>query len=619
MCGIAGYVGEGTTEALQRMVAALAHRGPDDEGFFEGPGIGLGMRRLAIIDGAHSRQPMRDEVTGAVLVYNGELYNYIELRETLEQAGERFGTRGDTEVVLRSLLHWGAEAVDRFNGMFAFALWDMRRGHLLLGRDHFGQKPLYWCRMDDGGLAFASEIDALFVGGFRHRDLRHEVIPKFFNFPYIAAPDTMYRGIHALPPGHLLTWQGGEVQVRRYWQPQFVPPERRADGDVIARGRELLLRAVERHLRCDVPYGVMLSGGIDSNLITSLAQNFSPHRLRTFTIGYETSGHLPWPGDETITARASSDYYETVHQERRVDARVFVRQLPRILRSMNTPTGDGFNAYFASALAADGVTVALSGTGADELLGGYPWFREARAIVDGQGIRAGWRRWRLVGDWSRPDRASLPRLLGRLRSVFGPEELRGLLPWLHDLEGAVHADPVLDGVEDPVDAMSLAMLQRELPEMLLRDVDAMSMAHSLEVRLPFLDRDFVEFCLGIDATWRVRNGRGKHLLRAIGEDHLPSHTLEGLKQGFIFPLDRWLAEEFRHGVESILSDLRLAHTGVISTTAAKREYDRFLRSNRPYRYQRIWNILVLELWYRTHFFERDAGFALMPGASDDAR
>ena len=616
MCGIAGLVSARPGEfrrPVQAMVTALTHRGPDDEGLevlgsAAGSGtVLLGARRLAILDrSAAGHQPMREPQTGSWLVYNGETYNFAALRASFG-TGVAWRSSGDTEVLLQSYRRDGLEAFARWQGMFAAAVWDAPRQRLVLVRDRLGIKPLYYWQ-GDGLLLFASEVRALLASGLIPRRVSPDGVSGYLAFGAAQDPLTLIEGIRAVPPGHSAVVEAGRVSLRPYWRwPSAEGQATRApEAETVEALCARFAETVALHLVSDVPVGVFLSGGVDSTLVAALAQRASRAPLSTWTVSFRAPG-----ADEGPQAAAAARALGTQHHEIAMGAAELQRLLPDALRAMDQPTIDGVNTYAVSrALRAGGLTVALSGLGGDELFGGYSTFRRslwcqqvpaplrraAAAALTAADPRLDRReRWPLLGDW-----AAVGHPLPALRCVFSPaaaarvtERSSRALPTIpRDLLAA-------SAGYDPTTQVSLLELSSYLPNTLLRDTDMMSMAHGLEIRVPYLDHRFVEWVLQIPGP--VKTGKvPKALLRAVLRRVVPSVTPLAVKQGFVVPLAAWLrrAPALRGEVEAVVQDadgwrrLGLAPAGV------RQVWREFLAGRRGW--AQPWALVVLRRWMETY-------------------
>lgn len=566
MCGIAGVVSVrpgAFRAAVQAMLDAMTHRGPDDEGLavLEPPDVTgtvvLGSRRLAILDRSPAgHQPMQDPQRRHWIVYNGEVYNFAELRAGLGATGVPWTSSGDTEALLRAYGAAGVETLTRWRGMFAVAIWDAQRQALILARDRLGIKPLYYWQ-GDGVVAFASEVRALLASGLLPRRLSTSGLATFLSFGAVQDPLTLIEGIEALLPGHRMIVQGGSLTMERYWD---LPP---ADG-VASMDRlrivdalcDRLQESTRLHLVSDVPLGLFLSGGVDSSLLAALAQRGGGRRVATWTVAFQAPGADEGPQAAAVARAIGSDHHEVP-----VDPAALQRQLPEALRAMDQPTINGLNTYaVARAVHEAGLTVVLSGLGGDELFAGYPTFRRSRwcqavpagvrrllaALAAGADPREDRReRWRLLGAWER----DLGHPLLGLRMVFGPQGIARLLGSGQDsLDGLWGAfAPVARRLVqttagyDAVTRVSALELRLYMVNMLLRDTDGMSMAHSVEARVPYLDHPFVEWALTVPGRAKVGHGP-KPLLAAALRRLLPSVAIPAVKRGFVVPLARWLRE-----------------------------------------------------------------------------
>ena len=609
MCGISGIAtarGAVDRDRLAAMSATLAHRGPDADGLFVQEGIGLASRRLAIIDLAGGDQPIANEDGDVVVVQNGELYNHVDLRRSLERAGHRFRTRSDTEVLVHAYEEWGHGFAGRLRGMFAVALWDARERRLTLARDRFGIKPLYY-RDVGGELAFASELDALPRG-----ELDPDAIEAFLAFNAIPAPLSIYREIRKLPPGHLLTWQAGVVKLERFARPGPLPPRHDADeAELLEECRARLRDSVRAHLVADVPVGVLLSGGVDSGALAALAAEESTGPVRTFSIGFEEASF-----DELAGARSVAERYGTQHRELvlRPDAALL---LPALAAAFDEPFGDSsaLPTYLVSKLAAEDVKVALSGEGGDELFGGYYTYvaDQLAARLGGLARTAGPLVERLPTSTAR---ASFDLKAKRfVRSAHLPplERHHG---WKEILAPAVRAE--LTGRTsgfDPVDLLRARYAETEGHEQLtrLQDVDfgtylvddllvktdRASMAWSLEARVPFLDTVVSNFAFSLPVRHKVRGLEKKRLLRRALEPLLPHAVVHGRKRGFSIPAAAWLRSELAPFARETLSAATLDRQGILRPEAAARLLDEHV-AGRQDNSRQLWGLLALTLWFEQH-------------------
>jgi asparagine synthase (glutamine-hydrolysing) len=618
MCGIAGIVGRVDRDTLQAMVAALTHRGPDDEGLWLAPDIGMGMRRLSIIDLAGGRQPMTNEDETLRVVFNGEIYNFRELRSDLIQRGHRFRTQSDTEVLLHLYEEMGPGLVERLRGMFAFALWDAPRKQLLLARDRIGKKPLYFWQ-HAGLFLFASEVKALLVHPAVSREVDWEAFHHYLAFGYTPADRSIFAGIAKLPPAHTATLLDGTLKLERYWTlPQVTHEPRLSAAEAADRIRHELREAVRLRLESDVPLGVFLSGGIDSSAVVASMREVTGQRIATFSIGF---GRAAPSFDELPYARMVARRFETDHHEEILEPKV-ADLLRTIVRHFDEPFADSsaIPTFVVAQATAHHVKVVLSGIGGDETFAGYPrylglrlseryaklprWFRSAAGSVAPRLLRESDRS-RNWGDWARRFIAGaeqpLPdRYIGWTR-FFSETELGDLVApavrrlWQADIEATHRAAFADHAHDDPVDGAFRIDLSTYLPDDLLVMADRMSMAHSLELRAPFCDHRVVEESLRIPPGTKIPGFRLKGLLKAAFADVLPPPVLSHRKQGFMIPLGRWLRTDLHDVMEELLAPDRVRARGLFrpdAVEALKREHLTETRSHSD----RLWSLMMLELW-----------------------
>jgi asparagine synthase (glutamine-hydrolysing) len=627
VCGIVGIVPrepadpERLERAVRRMAGAIVHRGPDDEGFYVTPRVALGMRRLSILDLAGGQQPMFTSGRGKAIVYNGEVYNHPSLRRELEGLGRGFETTCDTETVLTAFDVWGADAFRRMEGMFAAAIWDEARATLTLVRDWLGQKSLYLAELPVG-LAFASEIKALLALGEIHPRLDLRVLSHYMTLRYLPGEATFFEGVTKLPAAHRLEVRGGERVRERIWTPRYEPKHEGSQREVLDGLDALLGEVVAEHLLSDVPLGCFLSGGIDSSLVVAYAARAAGEPVRTFSIGvHEASqSELPW-------ARRVAERYGTRHFERMV-APDLAGLTPRMVAAMEEPV-DPFSAgvYLVSEVAAEHVTVCLGGDGGDELFAGYDRYLGQRlaeiyalvpAVLRRQVLRPllrltpesfGYKSFATKLRWldAMADRSGFERYAESAAFLRFPHELKARLfaPSAWRELGGVESEPLLraffeDGcAEHLIDRMMHTDCMTRLADHQLPIVDKMSMAHSLEVRSPFLDRRVAEYAARIPAAWHLAGGRLKAVTRRLGERYLPRELVVREKQGFGFPLGLWLRGELRTLIEQVVDHGVLAEAGIFRREELKQLVAEHVGGAIDHNF-RLWMIFNLELFYRHH-------------------
>jgi len=622
MCGIVGFwwtVAQSDAEArkrLQRMNETLVHRGPDDEGFFiEGP-VGLANRRLSILDLERGRQPLFNEDRSVVIVYNGEIYNYYELRQELEQKGHHFVTRADTEVLVHLYEECGPDLVKRLRGMFAFALYDRRKRELLLARDPFGIKPLVYAVLPFGFI-FASELRALLAWPSFPREIDFDALQLYVAYNYIPAPYTIWKTARRLPPGHWMRVQDGQiVQIQAYCDLQAESWSGTME-EAVERLSHVLYDSVRAHLLSDVPLGAFLSGGLDSSLVCAIAQEVLNQPLRTFTVAFPE-----WPiYNEAHYARRVAQHLGTQHEEIPVTSREAWEALEDIIAHLDEPFADSslINVAIISKVARRHVKVVLSGDGGDEFFAGYnkyqalrlaeslsffPWDLILRGAVSfpcpeqrgswlGERVRQVRKLARLLHRdaferYYRATIASEPDLLYRLLAL---DKANKYLP-RQVLEQVWHEVSVR-GFRD-IDIWLWSDVHFVLPYDMLHKVDTASMRHSLEVRVPLVDREVARFVAALPGEWKLRGLERKWILKRVAERYLPVDILRRPKGGFGIPLGEWLRRELRSKFEELLRPESLKRS-IWNVTAVQWLLQEHLNSRRD-RFWELWNIYVFERW-----------------------
>lgn len=599
-------------DLLGRMTDALVHRGPDGSGLHMEPGLGLGHRRLSIIDIEHGAQPMTSPETGVVVSYNGEIYNFPDLRVQLAAKGHRFQTHCDTEVILHGWAEWGPDCLDHFDGMFAFALWDPREEMLFLARDRFGKKPLYYAALHDGLLLFGSELKALMHHPDLPRGIDPQAVEDYFSLGYVPDPKSIYRSVRKLPAGQCLSWQrGGAPSIRAYWD---IPLNDASDPDnttdIITRLRD----ATNARLISDVPLGAFLSGGIDSGGVVSQMAALSPDPVRTFTVGFETPEQ-----DESPLAQMVADRYHTRHTMQISEA-TDLDLMQQLAAIYDEPFADNsaMPTFRVSALARQQVTVVLSGDGADELLAGYDRYR---GYLHLQAIRQ-----RIPSALRKGIFGPLARLYPTLDDA--PRYLRAKTKFQQlaadDLEAHFQAVSITHGAElrrmtggdftgslngyrakealrpywqmaadvDPLTQAQYTDIKTWLPGDILTKVDRASMANSLEVRSPFMDHNFAAWCLNLPRDAKLGKTYGKSILRRALEPHLPHDLIYREKRGFVGPIDAWIAEDPNHVVRETVTGRTLGDSGLVDPDHIGKMLDDHRNGRRRYARQ-LWLLLML--------------------------
>ncbi|HEX8818131.1 MAG TPA: asparagine synthase (glutamine-hydrolyzing) [Terriglobales bacterium] len=619
MCGIVGIIGQPgemiDPSIIDRMCQTIVHRGPDDQGVRVRGNVGLGMRRLSIIDVAGGRQPIHNEDGSVWVVFNGEIYNFAVLREELEHRGHHFYTHhSDTEVIVHLYEEMGAEFVRKLRGMFAIAIYDERRRKLLLVRDRLGKKPLYYA-FSNGRLLFGSEVKAILAAAPDLKNVSPEGLLQYFYFGYIPDPFTAFTGISKLPAGHVLESAGNHVDIRQYWDfPAYGTRAPQSEQECLDELEQRVTEAVRLRLVSDVPLGGLLSGGVDSSLVVALMAKASSRPVKTFTIGFRAQNF-----DESTYARLVSEHFGTEHHELIVEPQI-EETLDSLSRNLEEPFGDSsmIPTYHVCRIAHQHVTVALSGDGGDELFAGYE-------------------RYQVMMNRQNTD---LPRWMGRFyrdhlhhrmpsglygknlvwnRSLPSGEryiDYMSIFPALHRESGLFAAEFIhlAESLPDPLqqfrrfhkdaparDALSRILYldsKTYLTGDILTKVDRMSMANSLEVRVPMLDHEFVEWVSALPIEWKLRKGAQKYILKKLAERvGVPPRVLHRPKQGFAMPLVDWIKNDLKESFLSVLLEPRTLQRGYFRPGAVRTLLSEHLRGRRN-RSGLLWRMLVLELWHR---------------------
>ncbi|MGE0622641.1 MAG: asparagine synthase (glutamine-hydrolyzing) [Pseudomonadales bacterium] len=626
MCGICGFTGAQPAGLLNNMMDLLAHRGPDDRGSFENDRVSLGHLRLSIIDLANGHQPMVSEDGKLSIVFNGEIYNYREIREDLRKLGHVFRTASDTEVLLHAYRRWGSDALRRFNGMFAFSIWDAERNELFLARDRVGIKPLYYLELN-GELLFASETKALLAHPGWSRTINPHHIDDYLRYRYLPGSSGMFDGCRRLPPGHFMTFRNGRTTIQKYWSPPVntQSPVRTAD-EWLDGLREVLERSVRRRLITDVSFGAYLSGGVDSSVITAMMANITQAPVETFSVGFD------YEHDELTLAAETARRLGCHHHQ--VECRAEdMALLPEVVFYSDEPLGDAISIpmYKLSEAAKKAVTVILTGEGADEIFAGYLFHK----VIHGghlyrkvpRLIRNG-----LVNPLARAVPASLMNMLFRypadlgergkqkaldflklidggspvgqyhhLISLFDERDLGSIYSsdFVHELSGAEASwVPAVPSAQQPFNAMLETQFDHWLPDNMLLRQDKMSMAHAIEGRVPFLDHEVIEFAYQLPENLRLRGLTGKHLLRQYARSLLPAPTAQRRKMPFYVPVEGYFQHRvFQDMVNDLLSDESTANRGIFDVSAIRRLREQMHHGEFMF-VKQVFSIMCLETWYR---------------------
>ena len=617
MCSISGVLSGADVrvdEVVKRMNGALKHRGPDDQGvwhreFQPRATVTLGNTRLAVIDTSHAgHQPMNDPETGNWITYNGETYNFKQLRAELNDDAPAWQSSSDTEVVLRAYGMWGLDAFRRLRGMFALAVWDDRKRVLLLARDPLGIKPLYYYRSDHL-FVFASEVRALLAGGLVPHKLSREGVDSYLATGSVEAPLTIVDGVSQLLPGQCLQAQvvEGKIEITTA---DFASETRELDvfrsrAEAVARLRSELEESIRLHLVSDVPLGVFLSGGVDSSALVALTSRITGEPPRTFSVVFDEADYSEASHARTVAAR-----FRTDHSETRLNEDQLLEMLPQALASLDQPTMDGINTFVVSkAVKNAGVTVALSGLGGDELFAGYPSFQrvlkvDSMSLLSKQVLRAvsGLGMFALNGStrrnkfWQLAASDCAPADVYRItRQLFSPDAARRLTRRDRHVNGLCRSKPI----GDVVNQISELELRGYMTNTLLRDTDATSMAHSLEVRVPLVDVKVVQFALSLPGKWKLGSETDrvpKPLLTDAVADLLPRDLLARPKMGFTLPFEKWMQGRLRGEIASVLDDAEQARETGLAANGMRDVWRRFLQKPRAVGWSRPWALYALARW-----------------------
>jgi asparagine synthase (glutamine-hydrolysing) len=627
MCGIVGLTSLNKPGfPLEKAMQALQHRGPDDSGSYADDTVSLGQTRLSIIDLAGGGQPMSNEDGSKCIIFNGEIYNFQALRRELEQHGHRFQTRSDTETILHGYEQWGTDCLQRLQGMFAFAVWDKNQKRLFLARDRLGIKPLFFAE-HQGSLYFASEMKAILADPRFPREMNESALAAYFSLSYIPAPQTVFKQISKLLPGHYLIWQDGRTHIHQYWDLRFAPDYSLSEDDCLQTIAELLEDAVKQRLMSEVPLGCFLSGGIDSGAVVALMSGLLDDPVTTFCMGFggQAGGYL----DERGYARMVADRYRTDHHEFEVRPE-FEGLMDTIVQAFDEPFADDSTipSYFVCQLAREKATVALSGLGGDEAFAGYERYLGLR-------LRGVYQRWVPKGlktvlnrlAESLPERADGHYTINHLKrftrsaaatpdtayagflSILRPDLQRRLFSDNSSISDRVsacndHLSSLFNSsqITNGADVLNRGLytdFKTYLPEDILAVTDRMSMQHSLEVRVPFLDHRLVEFCATIPPGMKLKGLKKKALLKQWAKAHLPKEVIRHRKQGFVGPMTQWLKTDLKPMTETVLAPANLKQHGLFKEATVRRILDQHA-SGRENHDTLIWALVMFQRWFELY-------------------
>ena len=618
MCGIVGINFE-DVNLVKQMCKVITHRGPDDEGYYSDKNITLGHKRLSIIDLHTGKQPIYNKDKSIVIVYNGEIYNYRELRDALEAKGHRFYTASDTEVIIHAYEEYGYDCVNLFNGMFAFAIWDSNKKEIFLARDRIGIKPLHYTFLEDGTFLFASEIKSLLQYEKVRREVDLQSLHQFINLRYVPRERTMFKGIKRLLPAHIMIVKKEGVKIRRYWEPK-IQYSNKPEGYYIKKLRKLLEESVNRHMISDVPVGISLSGGIDSSTIVALASQITREPLKTFCMGFGTEN------DEITDAQLVADHFGTEHHEVVIE-RSLLKEYPRMIWYADEPKRNLYP-YYVSELVGKHVKTVQGGLGGDELFGGYVFkynfvhkIEEMRkkAIFEtktkisriADELISFQTRYGDMVDDEYLDYLEMVRVLnsntdlylvtqtldkvfdsGYLERIYGEELLKEELISIREIYR-----PYFDNKLSFIDQVFLADFSVKMVDDFLFVDDRMSMAHSVESRVPFLDNELVDFAFTIPSNLKLKDPNGKYILKMAMKDLLPKEVLKKKKLGFSSGTYETYLRELREIAMQKLPEGNLVNEGYFKQDYINKVLNAIPNQRLNLHYNVIWNLLTFETWY----------------------
>lgn len=614
MCGIAGFIDlesnrESAVQLIDSMCQVIRHRGPDDQGVWVGDGVAMGMRRLSIIDLAGGHQPIFNEDKSALVVFNGEIYNYRELQQELQERGHHFETHADTEAIVHAYEEYGDDCVNHLRGMFTFALWDRKRQRLLAARDRFGKKPFnyYW---DGRRLIFGSEIKSILEAGIPH-EINAAALDEYLVYCYVPTPHTLFRDVFKLPAAHILIYEDGEIRTKRYWELPFTPTCQDDETTAIERTRELLKEAVNVRLMSEVPLGAFLSGGVDSSIVVGLMSSMMSQPVKTFSIGFEEDDYSELP-----YARQVAQLFGTDHKEFFVRPEL-VSVLPQLVWAYDEPFADSsmLPTYYVSKLAREHVTVALTGDGGDEIFGGYTRYNRELSIsrIPGlmryllgyaarfmpDGMRGKKRLSSMYGDLPQRYMETFTLFPDNSRSSLFSQDYFALLrdyDPCQRLMSEFRAAPYPDVVAQ----LQYVDVRAYLADDILVKVDKASMFNSLETRAPLLDHHLAEYVSSLPSTIRTHNGTLKYLLKKVAADILPTEILTRRKQGFGVPIKHWFRDDLTSYATEVLASPRAQQRGIFNPDFIRKLLRAHANTTLVNHSDAIWALLCLELWFQIY-------------------
>ncbi len=614
MCGIAGFIDversrDNAEQLIDRMCRVIRHRGPDDQGVWVGDGAALGMRRLSIIDLAGGHQPIFNEDESILVVFNGEIYNYQELKEELRARGHHFRTNSDTETIVHAYEEYGDDCVNHLRGMFTFALWDRRRQRLLAARDRFGKKPFnyYW---DGQRLVFGSEIKSILEANIP-REVNSIALDEYLTYRWVPTPHTLFKDVSKLPAAHVLIYEDGHISTKRYWQLSFTPTCQDDEAMAIEHTRALLKEAVQVRLMSEVPLGAFLSGGVDSSVVVGLMSSMMSQPVKTFSIGFEEDDYSELPYARQVARHFGTDHHEFFVRPELVSV------LPELVWAYDEPFADSsmLPTYYVSKLAREHVTVVLTGDGGDEIFGGYNSYQRELSISRIPGLMR-----YLLGYASRlmPDGMRGKKRLSALRKDLATRCVQASVLFTPGLRSSMYFPEYFAQVRDhnPYERLlnefhavsdlyitaqqQHADVQVYLPDDILVKVDKASMFNSLETRAPMLDHYLAEYVASLPSSIRTRDGVLKYLLKKIAGDMLPAEILTRRKQGFGVPIEHWLRRDLADYAYELLDSQRARQRGIFNPQFIRNLLKAHASTKWVNHSAAIWALLCLELWFQIY-------------------
>lgn len=619
MCGICGFTGNNDTLRLRKMMDAIIHRGPDEDGCYSDEKINLGIRRLSIIDVKTGHQPIHNEDKTLWAIFNGEIYNFQDLRKELKQKGHRFYTdHSDTEVIVHLYEEYGTNFMQKLNGMFAIALWDKKEQKLLLIRDRMGVKPLFYAVVNNA-LIFGSEIKSILANSSYSREINYEAIYHYFTFKNIPAPFTAFRGIESVLPGEMLIFSNGKITKNKWWKVRFDEKRDYEEPYIKEKIIELLSDATKLRMVSDVPLGAYLSGGVDSSSVVALMARFSGKPIKTFSLGYEDE--LKNKEADLLYARKVSQKYRTEHYEYIMSYKELIDDIEKIIEAFDQPFSGTISTFFLTKLIKQHVKVALTGDGADELFGSYLSHRVAQPIHYFAKLYDKIKSNNLTKEektlFAPCEISFLEELFTKSKGkefgwryslyLFSDEEKNTLLTddFRNKVNGLTSLSLIQKNFErltskDPLNRVLEMEWNTQLPDQVLAFSDFLSMAHSVEIRSPFLDYRLVEFVAKISGDMKIKNGNVKDILKNTVKDLLPQGITQRPKEGFVLPIFDWMIDKLKNYSKDVLSEKRIKKHNLLDLSKVNSILQDYYAGNKA-NAAKVWNLMMFQLWWEKYF------------------